>query len=133
MSNLINKRSIPTNILISYYPEDLVDLLVEFLTNLDMKVYRCDSFNDVAALEAPELSLAVVDITNCDSLVIHTIRMVKQMESERPIPILVTCDTPDTETIVKALNAGAIDYMIRPFSKLELSQRIRSLIAEASK
>ena len=43
-------------------------------------------------------------------------------------PVIVLSGLADTASKVKALNAGADDYMTKPFSNLELISRLRALV-----
>ncbi|MDD3592416.1 MAG: response regulator transcription factor [Sulfurovum sp.] len=51
---------------------------------------------------------------------------IKTVRKETTIPIIVVSARHDEQEIVAALDAGADDYVIKPFSDIELSARIRS-------
>ena len=46
----------------------------------------------------------------------------------RPTPVLLYSGSADTETIVRGLDAGADDYVVKPVSNEELRARVRTLI-----
>jgi DNA-binding response OmpR family regulator len=46
----------------------------------------------------------------------------------RPTPVLLYSGRADTETIVRGLDAGADDYVVKPVSNEELRARVRTLI-----
>ena len=46
----------------------------------------------------------------------------------RPTPVLLYSGQADTETIVRGLDAGADDYVVKPVSNEELRARVRTLI-----
>ncbi len=46
----------------------------------------------------------------------------------RPTPVLLYSGRADTETIVRGLDAGADDYVVKPISNEELRARVRTLI-----
>ncbi|HEO98877.1 MAG TPA: response regulator transcription factor [Epsilonproteobacteria bacterium] len=51
---------------------------------------------------------------------------IKTVRKETTIPIIIVSARHDEHEIVAALDAGADDYVIKPFSDIELSARIRS-------
>jgi two-component system OmpR family response regulator len=46
----------------------------------------------------------------------------------RPTPVLLYSGRADTETIVRGLDAGADDYVVKPVSNEELRARVRTLV-----
>jgi DNA-binding response OmpR family regulator len=49
------------------------------------------------------------------------------------VPVIMLSEDFDTVTLVKALTAGADDYLVRPFGKLELAARLRAKLRRAYK
>lgn len=52
--------------------------------------------------------------------------LIKSVREETMTPIIVISARHDEQEIVAALDAGADDYVVKPFSDIELSARIRS-------
>ena len=48
-------------------------------------------------------------------------------------PVIVLTALQDTETKIRLLNAGADDYLVKPFSFVELVARIKSIIQRSAK
>lgn len=48
--------------------------------------------------------------------------------SNQQLPILILTARPDQETRIRCLNRGADDYMLKPFSLMELRARCRALL-----
>ena len=59
----------------------------------------------------------------------HEIISTVRTEMKSNLPILVLSAAGAEETILKAFELGADDYMIKPFSLSELSIRVRKIIA----
>jgi DNA-binding response OmpR family regulator len=57
-----------------------------------------------------------------------TLRRLKQDPALASIPIMMLTAKGHEEDVVRCLNAGAADYMVKPFSPDELVVRIRKLI-----
>lgn len=62
---------------------------------------------------------------------IEVMRLVRE-KHDWPIPILFVTQRDQEEDIVKALEAGADDYMAKPVKKLELLARVTALARRAS-
>lgn len=77
--------------------------------------------------ESPDvviLDLGLVDISGYDAL--------KRIRSFSSIPILILTVRSEESDIVRGLEWGADDYMIKPFRQLELLSRIRALVRRTS-
>ncbi len=70
------------------------------------------------------LDLGLVDISGFEVL--------KQIRLFSTVPILILTVRSDEADIVKGLEWGADDYMVKPFRQLELLSRIRALTRRAS-
>lgn len=79
-----------------------------------------------SALSTDTFELMVLDLGLPDGLAIPLIGYVRQQNIALPILILTAWDT--IEQKVAALNAGADDYMVKPFDLRELEARIRVLV-----
>lgn len=117
------------NIIIGYYPSGVSAALSEFLEAHGYGVYICDSFDSLMSIEVTNLRMVVMDLSSDDDSVCHAIEMIRQMTVRPTVPVLVSSEYPDTEKIVSALNAGAIDYIIRPYSNQELLMRVRTILS----
>lgn len=78
------------------------------------------------ALYQKEYDLAIVDLVLPDRDGIDVVRRVRK--ESVALPILVLTGKQDVHDKVLALDAGADDYLTKPFSFEELSARIRALL-----
>lgn len=78
----------------------------------------------LAALENfnPDLILLDVNMPGMDGL--ETIQLLKKRENTAAV-VFVTANT-DTDDIIRGLDAGALDYISKPFSGMELLARVRA-------
>jgi two-component system KDP operon response regulator KdpE len=82
---------------------------------------------DLVESEAPDiviLDLGLPDISGFDVL--------KQVRSFTEVPIIILTVRAEEADIVKGLEWGADDYVVKPFRQLELLARVRALIRRQS-
>lgn len=57
-----------------------------------------------------------------------TLRRLKESPALAAVPIMMLSGKNNEEDVVRCLNAGAADYMVKPFSPDELVVRVRKLL-----
>lgn len=75
--------------------------------------------------------LILMDFPDDTTTGIHTIENIRQTVSCASIPLLVLSKASKCEILVEALNAGADDYILKPFSMRELNARVRAILRSA--
>ncbi len=76
--------------------------------------------------EPPELVIVNLDMEGVDALRICS--QLKSMEQTRQTPILIIVDPDDHQRLLRALDMGINDYLIRPIDKQELQARVATQI-----
>lgn len=110
--------------------------IVNFLKkSLEAELFAVDVAED------GEKAIALARTTNYDLIILDNVlpkktglevcRAVRQ--SKKDVPILVLSVNSETTTKVELLNAGADDYLSKPFSLDELIARIRALLRRPTK
>lgn len=82
---------------------------------------------DLVEEESPDvviLDLGLVDISGYDAL--------KRIRTFSSVPVLILTVRAEESDIVRGLEWGADDYMVKPFRQLELLSRIRALVRRTS-
>ena len=108
-------------------------MMCEFLKNLlskDYEVTTCSSANE--ALEViegdnpPHLILLdyLLDMGNC----INFLQYLSTSEFYKHIPVLILSGKQKSEIRINCLEAGAKDFLTKPFNPIELQLRIKNLI-----
>ena len=96
-------------------------------------VVTCDGNEAWETLHTEDgLALAILDIMMPGMDGIEVCRRMKEDAAIRDIPILFISALSDTENMIKALDAGGVDYITKPFSDGELRARIRTHMAFAA-
>jgi sigma-B regulation protein RsbU (phosphoserine phosphatase) len=69
-----------------------------------------------------------MDIMMPDISGIEAIKEIRSHPDYQDIPILVVSARSETDSLVEAFEAGAVDYLTKPINELELIARIRSML-----
>jgi pilus assembly protein CpaE len=85
----------------------------------------------LATTEAPTLILLDATVRGLDGYEVST-RIRAEEGSTRHTPIIMLTTDRDVQEKVRALRAGADDYLVKPFHPAELIARMKSLIARYS-
>jgi two-component system sensor histidine kinase/response regulator len=80
-----------------------------------------------AAMRKPDLILLDLLMPEMDGC--EVCRQLKANPSLSDIPVIFLSAADDKELIVRALNAGGIDYITKPFNHAELISRVRTQLA----
>jgi len=105
------------------------ELLRKLLTQEGYQVTTCRDGDE--ALE--RIKEAPPDCILCDLLLptidgLEVCRRVKEDEATRLVPLVVVTGQTDLQSKLDALNAGAEDFLTKPFNPLEVAARVRSLV-----
>lgn len=87
-----------------------------------------DGFSGLAKVESspPDLILLDLDLPGVDGY--EVARRLKHSVKTRIIPIVVVSSFAEVENRVKALDAGADDFLSKPIDQVELRARVQSLL-----
>ena len=105
----------------------LQELLGERLRGADYSLDMVETARDArAAAEAVQYALYIIDLGLPDD---DGITLIQDLRSQGcNTPILVITSRARTEDRIVGLDSGADDYLVKPFSHLELLARIRALL-----
>ena len=112
---------------------DLSQLLALYLSNAGYEISRARNLAEgisKALTERPDLiitDLHLPDMTAVDATVI-----LKQDPATSDIPILLLTATAFGEWKTKAVKAGVAKYLIKPISRPDLTEAVRTLLQPAS-
>lgn len=82
-------------------------------------------------LEQPDLILLDIRMAQQDG--IETLREIRNMEECRDIPVIMLTGVENKDTVVESARLGICDYLLKPFSSVELLKRIRRVFEEKEK
>ena len=112
-----------TNILVVDDEKEIADLLEIYLISDGFQVLKAYSAKEgLRILEEKKIDLVLLDVMMPDMDGIDVIRKIRGWSN---VPILVVSARSDDADKVSALDAGADDYLTKPFSVEELLARLR--------
>jgi diguanylate cyclase (GGDEF)-like protein len=79
-----------------------------------------------AISEEPDLILLDVGLPDVDGF--EVCRQLKEHPSTRDVPVIFLTGTTSTDSKVKGLDLGAVDYVTKPFDQVELRARVRAAL-----
>ena len=106
--------------------------LADCLTDSDYRVLTAadgESGLEIAIREKPDLLLLDVMMPQLDGF--GLCRELRRRKFD--VPVLMLTAKGETEDLVTGLDAGADDYLVKPFSTAELKARVRALLRRGSK
>ena len=116
------------NIIISFRDEVLCKRMSKCLQRNGFGVYVCRSFQEFMEIEHVDVKCVVADVTLGLASTFHAIETIRQTHVGRAIPIFAVGDAASSDYVVRALNAGARDYILLPYSDSEFIRRLNRLI-----
>ena len=80
------------------------------------------------AVQREKPALVLLDLMLPDRDGLSVLKELKGHEATRSIPVIVVSGKEAQEQVRSALQAGAADYIIKPFDPMELGARLRQLL-----
>lgn len=80
-------------------------------------------------LERPDLILLDIRMTPKDGF--ETLQEIRDMENRADIPVIMLTGMEDKESVVKSIQLGICDYILKPFSSDVLLERVRRALGSA--
>ena len=122
------------NILVVDDEKEIADVIELYLKNDQYNVLKFYTGQEALdCIASTKIDLAILDIMLPDEdgmTIVHKLRKQKEWTN---IPILmVTAKATEIDT-VKALDAGADDYLTKPFGVMELISRVKALLRRTQK
>ncbi|MDE5573180.1 MAG: response regulator [Muribaculaceae bacterium] len=104
----------------------LAELVHYHFSKSGYTIESCLSIDDWFGMDPSDYSMIIVDVaidSNCGTQIIESIS-----QGAPGVSTLVCAPANDTNSIVLALNAGATDYITRPFAISDFVSRINTIL-----
>ncbi len=112
----------------------IIDSISEFIEKEGYQLIMVNEIEDVvetAREEKPKALLAVVDVF--DDKIWDACKELKENFDTRKISLIMMSASKEENDVIRALQLGADDYVIMPFSSKSLVARIKAVIARKEK
>ncbi|MNH94790.1 Phosphoserine phosphatase RsbP [compost metagenome] len=86
------------------------------------------SIDDLDKQDHPPMDLILMDIMMPVTDGIEACRRIQRLERLKDVPIIMITALGDSMKLAEALEAGAIDYVMKPINKIELIARIKAAL-----
>lgn len=124
---MVNDYSSHGSILVAGSDPDDRELIRRSFESSGYEVVCCESVNEIDIADRGSFNVVLMELTDDIEDGLHAIGSIKQSGSTNTA-LLVFSSSQKCEVLVDALNAGADDYIIKPFSVRELSARVRAVL-----
>ncbi|OMF33317.1 response regulator transcription factor [Paenibacillus sp. FSL H8-0259] len=105
------------------------DMIKMYLAEEGNIVYRVDTgTGGLALIEEKQPDLVIIDLVLPD---LNGIEVCREIRKESVVPIVIISMNTEVMSRVEALNAGADDYLCKPFSMKELLARMNAILRRA--
>ncbi|MEW6710806.1 MAG: fused response regulator/phosphatase [Candidatus Riflebacteria bacterium] len=123
--NLLMVDDAPDNLL-------LLETILEtqdFVNSLSLAGSASEAYEKLAlAQQNAPIDLILMDLMMPEISGIEAIKAIRSQEVYRDVPILVVSARSETNALVEAFEAGAVDYLIKPINEEELIVRVKSML-----
>jgi|SRR5690554_2162044 len=120
------------NILIVDDDTNILELIQRHLHSLDYHTFKAVSVKEaVAILRDTEIDLLITDLKMPD---VDGFQLIKFASEHYPdMPKLVVTGYPSVQDALSAIKSGAVDYLVKPFTKEELRQGVLKSLSSKPK
>src|SRR5690606_28517437 len=120
------------NILIVDDDMNILELLQRHLHSLNYHTYKAISVKEaVAILRDTEIDLLITDLKMPE---VDGFQLIKFAAEHYPnMPKLVVTGYPSVQDALSAIKSGAVDYLVKPFTKEELKQSVLKSLSTKKK
>ncbi len=84
-----------------------------------------DALSALALIDKENPDLVVLDLGLPD---LDGLQLLRMLRAVNPVPVIVATARDDDRAVVAVLDAGADDYLIKPFSLTQLDARVRAVL-----
>lgn len=114
-----------TNVLVTVNSMYDIRVIKKYLTNTPFRVVHAHDAHDAfIILQREKIHLILLDYVLPEQNGIEVCKNIKKTPYTRGIPLIIMSGRPTQETVIESLKAGARDFLVKPFNKEKLLQKI---------
>ncbi len=120
----------PPRVMLVDDSRDNLELLEALIKPLNCRTVKATSGEDALHfMDTLDIDLILLDVLMPEMNGFEVCRRIKGNEATRLIPIILLTGLDDIESKIKGIEAGADDFITKPFNSMELMARTKSLIS----
>ncbi len=108
--------------------QDICEILQYNLETEGFEVVTANTAEEALELPLPEFSLILLDVMMGEMSGFQMARRLKDSPATAQIPIIFITALDGEDHLVKGLNIGADDYIVKPLSMKEVKARVRAVL-----
>jgi DNA-binding response OmpR family regulator len=108
--------------------QDICEILQYNLETEGFEVVTANTAEEALELPLPEFSLILLDVMMGEMSGFQMARRLKDSPATAQIPIIFITALDGEDYLVKGLNIGADDYIVKPLSMKEVKARVRAVL-----
>lgn len=101
-----------------------------YFTAQGFTVVDCSDMESFFNHDLTRFEMMIVDLNTDANIGLNMVENLKQATTRNRLAIVAMSVNMSPSTIIAALNAGADDYLLKPFTITELASRTRALLAK---
>jgi CheY-like chemotaxis protein len=114
-----------TNVLVTDNSLTDIRIIGKYLTNTAFQVISAQTAKQAfSVLQKEKIHLILLDLTLSEQSSIEVCKKIKKTPYTRGIPLIMISGKPTQEAVMESLQAGARDFLVKPFTKEKLLQKI---------
>jgi two-component system response regulator QseB len=122
------EKEISTRILVVDADVSVGEMIRDNYSGEGIQVDWCRTGGEAHGVDLTDYQILLLDLSIDNNQGINLIEQIRQIRTFDKVGIIAYSVKMSPETIISALNAGADDYLIKPFSIRELKARVRSML-----
>jgi len=109
--------------------DEIICELINYNLQKDYRITVCATADDALDVDIASQSLIILD-TNLKGTISGTdfITMLQRSSSTARVPFIICSSNDSEDAIIRGFDAGADDYIIKPFSLREMVARVKSVL-----
>ena len=96
----------------------------------EYEVYTADSGGEALQKLTVKPDLILLDIRMAQQDGIETLREIRRREECKDIPVIMLTGVESRDMVVESAKLGIHDYLLKPFSSVELLKRVRRVFGQ---
>jgi len=105
--------------------------MIRFMLRAEYQIFPASSVKDARALlERTDLQMDLV-LLDLDMPVASGFELLQEIKSNpdlQHLPVIMLTGNTEQESVIRAVQAGAIGYIVKPFTEENLKQKIRAAL-----